>query len=54
MVLKNFEKILRTLWEENKQVLLFFCKIDNIWVKKLLKTNIRQFLVINISLTIAK
>ena len=37
---KNFEKILRTLWEENKQFLFLavFCKVDTIWVKNYWKS----------------
>jgi len=35
MVLKNSEKVLRALWEENKQFLSlqFFHKVNSIWVK---------------------
>ena len=52
---KNFEKILRTLWEENSfYLLLFFCKVDSIWVKNYWKPIFSVLLVINILLTIAK
>jgi len=53
--LKNSEKILRILWEENKQFLLSHCFSVKL-IKKLLKTNIRWFffLLINNLLTIAK
>jgi len=48
IILKNSKKILRALWEENKQFLSLAV------FKKLLKTNFQQFLAINILLTIAK
>jgi len=55
-VLKNSEKIVKKLSElyekkiNNFCLLLFFCKVDIMWVKNYW----RQFLIINISLTIEK
>ena len=61
IVLKNSEKILKKFSElyekkiNNFCLLQFFCKvIVSRLNKKLLKTNLRQFLIINILLTIAK
>jgi len=53
-LIKNSEKIFRVLREKINDfcLLQFFYKVDSI-CKKLFKTNIWQFLIINISLTIA-
>ena len=53
--LKNYKKIFRAQKKINNCCLLqFFCKVNKYLTKKLLKTNFRQFLAINILLIIKK